>query len=469
MINTIQAREDINQANWINVLQEEAITETNNTKEIVKDFEETEDKISDIEDKTLSNEKIFPSSQRWSCDKKEKEIVKINDTRERKTQLDKRVKNKIDAGEKFAEIVTTNAFKSELYCKFWWYKEEELNFNNIKITHNTERNWIVVNCSSTYEAALSIPKGDWNIIEHQEFIKKAEEIALNVLDQEEKNIIDIYTKNWSDWEKKAMEYIKNKIIETYKNTNKEEIKESQLKYMDDIIRNGWWAEHFTTDIIDGKHINIWIWESLKVDKKPVVTMKDTKFLKKLYGLEDKLKNLALDSTFTTTYKDILDHEFQHQITSDFMQEYMNKIRNDESKLPKNTFEAHLFFSTKNELMSFLWNHYDKNRNIDFKKIKEDIRKVLDWHQLHSYSWPFGSTKNEAIMNIFRKKVEEYVDFIENKFKKIEWVKEGYKPSVEIIKEITAEFIKGKDAPTFKLTNEERKIIIENKPNNTNLS
>jgi hypothetical protein len=106
-------------------------------------------------------------------------------------------------------------------------------------------------------------------------------------------------------------------------------------------------------------------------------MKDTKFLKKLYGLEDKLKNLALDSTFTTTYKDILDHEFQHQITSDFMQEYMNEIRNDEPKLPKNTFEAHLFFSTKNELMSFLWNHYDKNRNIDFKKIKEDITKVLD--------------------------------------------------------------------------------------------
>jgi hypothetical protein len=120
-------------------------------------------------------------------------------------------------------------------------------------------------------------------------------------------------------------------------------------------------------------------------------------------------------------------------------------------------------------MSFLWNHYDKNRNIDFKKIKEDITKPLAWEQLHSYSWPFGSTKNEAIMNIFRKKVEEYVDFIENKFKKIEWVKEGYKPSVEIIKEITAEFIKGKNAPTFKLTNEERKNIIENKPNNTNLS
>jgi hypothetical protein len=35
-----------------------------------------------------------------------------------------------------------------------------------------------------------------------------------------------------------MEYIKNKIIETYESTNKEEIKESQLKYMDDIIRNG---------------------------------------------------------------------------------------------------------------------------------------------------------------------------------------------------------------------------------------
>jgi hypothetical protein len=105
-------------------------------------------------------------------------------------------------------------------------------------------------------------------------------------------------------------------------------------------------------------------------------MKNTKFLKKLYGLEDKLKDLTPNSTFTSTYKDILDHEFQHQITSDFMQEYMNEIRNDQSKLPTNTFEAHLFFSTKNELMSFLWNHYDKNRNIDFKKIKEDITKPL---------------------------------------------------------------------------------------------
>jgi hypothetical protein len=38
--------------------------------------------------------------------------------RERKKQLDERVKNKIDAGEKIEKIVTTDAFKSELYCKF---------------------------------------------------------------------------------------------------------------------------------------------------------------------------------------------------------------------------------------------------------------------------------------------------------------------------------------------------------------
>lgn len=51
MINTIQAREDINQINWINALQEEAIKETNNTKETVKDFEETEKKIQQLMDR----------------------------------------------------------------------------------------------------------------------------------------------------------------------------------------------------------------------------------------------------------------------------------------------------------------------------------------------------------------------------------------------------------------------------------
>jgi hypothetical protein len=90
--------------------------------------------------------------------------------------------------------------------------------------------------------------------------------------------------------------------------------------MDDIIRNGWCASHFNTDVIDGENINIWISEASKVDGKRIVTMKNTKFLKKLYGLEDKLKDLTPNSTFTSTYKDILDHEFQHQITSDFMQE-----------------------------------------------------------------------------------------------------------------------------------------------------
>jgi hypothetical protein len=35
-----------------------------------------------------------------------------------------------------------------------------------------------------------------------------------------------------------MEYIKNKIIETYENKNNKKLSTNQLKYMDDIIRNG---------------------------------------------------------------------------------------------------------------------------------------------------------------------------------------------------------------------------------------
>lgn len=52
MLNTIQTKEDENQiSSWIEASQKEAITETNNTKKIVKDFEETENKITDLEDK----------------------------------------------------------------------------------------------------------------------------------------------------------------------------------------------------------------------------------------------------------------------------------------------------------------------------------------------------------------------------------------------------------------------------------
>jgi len=47
MINNIQTREGLNQAHWIDALQEKAITETNNTIEIVKDLENTQNKISE--------------------------------------------------------------------------------------------------------------------------------------------------------------------------------------------------------------------------------------------------------------------------------------------------------------------------------------------------------------------------------------------------------------------------------------
>jgi len=117
--------------------------------------------------------------------------------------------------------------------------------------------------------------------------------------------------------------------------------------------------HYTKDVIDGKYINIGIGEPVKIDKKPVVTMQSVEFTKKMCELGDMLNKKEKGTTFNKMYYDVLDHEFQHQKTDDFMADFLRENKNDPSKLPENAFEAHLFFSTKNELMSFLRNHYDK--------------------------------------------------------------------------------------------------------------
>jgi len=45
--------------------------------------------------------------------------------------------------------------------------------------------------------------------------------------------------------------------------------------------------HRTIDVIDGKYINIGIGEPVEIDGKPVVTMQDVEFTKKMYELKGK--------------------------------------------------------------------------------------------------------------------------------------------------------------------------------------
>lgn len=96
MINTIQTREDVNQVNWISDLQEEAIKETNNTKEIVKDFEETENRI-----KQLNMNQSRRASLEWKEKNKTKSTKSNNemirtDVNEKDSRLSKEAWDKID-------------------------------------------------------------------------------------------------------------------------------------------------------------------------------------------------------------------------------------------------------------------------------------------------------------------------------------------------------------------------------------
>ena len=255
------------------------------------------------------------------------------------------------------------------------------------------------------------------------------------------------------------EEMKQAIRDEVKKRYGKEIDERQKIYLGSLTRFGWWAMHYTKDVIDGKYINIGIGEPVKIDKKPVVTMQSVEFTKKMCELGDMLNKKEKGTTFNKMYYDVLDHEFQHQKTDDFMADFLRENKNDPSKLPENAFEAHLFFSTKNELMSFLRNHYDKEWYIDFDVIESDITKEWIWIT-HSYPGQFTET-NDEIMQIFKDRVHEYIAFMEKKFA-IEYPENNgkYKPEVGFINRLTEEFIAWPDAPSFKLDWRQRKLIAD---------
>ena len=422
----------------------------------------------------LSNKQTFPRAQRSSREKRENEIWKINELQRKIDTLNTRVEDKIKNWEKIEDIIKTDAFKKSLYCDFGWYEEGDLDVKNIDIVYDERRKGIVIKTKSKYEESLTIPRDkerekETKIIENQVFIREIEKIGVKLLDElidqtkdenGKTNRDKFVTKVKEDGGKiETEEEMKQAIRDEVKKRYGKELKGQEEIYLGNLTKFGWWAMHRTKDIIDGKYINIGIGEPVKIDKKSVVTMQSVEFTKKMCELGDILNKKKKETTFNKMYYDVLDHEFQHQKTEDFMENFMEKNKNDLSKLPENSFEAHLFFSTKNELMSFLWNHYDKDWFIDFDAIEKDITKEWIW-TTHSYPWQFTET-NDKIMQIFKNRVHEYIAFMKKKFT-IEYPENNgkYKPEVGFINKLTEEFIAWSDAPSFKLDRKQRKLIAD---------
>ena len=420
----------------------------------------------------LSDPKAFPYAQRSSWNKRSEEIEKINKEQLGIDTLNARVKNQIDWGKRLEDILKTKEFKKWLYCDFAWYREEELDLDAIDIIYDAKWKWIVINCTSKYEEALVIPRDTTRekatgIIENQWFIKEIEAIWLTVLGQmsDPSQLKQLQAQAMAEMSQQKegpqnMEEIMKKIVrDKVKNIYGKKMTTQQEIYLANLTTFGWWAIHRTIDVIDGKDINIGIDEAIKINWLPVVTMQSVEFTKKMCELHDMFSRKVSWSTFKSMYDWVFDHEFQHQHTNDFMAKFLQENKDNPSKLPENAFEAHLFFSTKNELISFLWNHYDKEGNIDFDAIEKDITK--EWiGRTHSYPWQFTDTTPE-ILQIYKDKVHEYIGFMKHIFEKKYPSNNGkYKPEVGFIDQLTAEFITWPEAPSFKLSQQERMLIAE---------
>lgn len=126
MINTIQTREDLKQVNWISELQEEAIKETNNTKEIVKDFEETENKIKQLNTNQKERNLLAKKNKTKSNDELIRTDVNTKDDRLSKETWDKidefkgNVKDKIE--NKWNRLFLENIYNwlSIGLIEYWW-------------------------------------------------------------------------------------------------------------------------------------------------------------------------------------------------------------------------------------------------------------------------------------------------------------------------------------------------------------
>jgi hypothetical protein len=418
----------------------------------------------------LSNNDIFTWSQRISGGNKQQEQLIMNTNQAKIDELNKRIDSEIKKWKKMESLVTTQEFKEELFYKYAWFEKSDLNLSNVEIVYNEKRNGIVINCNSLYEAKLGISKV-WkeNIIKNKEFIRSLEKIWLEILNtagefekiqaeaiQEATNIDPELQKDIPLLQQKMKRIFKEQI----KSKINRELSKEENTYLEDITSYGGEAFHYETDVIDGKYINIGVGKSIEIWWCHIINMQKTPLQEKMEEKGDPKfneKTKGVDDNFTKTYNEVLDHEFQHCVTDDIRERILKEHQALNLQLPNNPFEAHLFISTKNELLSFLRNHYDKDWNIDFDKIEREITKELKW--THSYPWQFSNT-NEKIMKIFTDRVHGYIEFIKERFAKAHPNNNGkYKPEIEFMKKLVKEFYTDTDKRlSVRLTNEEIETI-----------